>query len=152
MNIGKIRVSAADQWFSKCVRQRAGWKCERCGKDYSENRRGLSCSHVIGRAWLPTRFCPTNVTALCFGCHAIVTANPLEHIRVWAAARRRGLSTLDKLDEQALDEDVHKQVRSKEKHISKYYRETYREMVATGEKEFKEVDYDFCHKKQGGAV
>ena len=141
MNIGKIRVSAADQWFSKCVRQRAGWKCERCGSDKSDNTRALSCSHVIGRAWLPTRFSPMNVTALCLGCHSIVTSNPYEHLNLWSRLRKRGWAFLDELDKQANDEGIHDWVRSNEKLISKYYRDTYREMVATGKKDFEEVQY-----------
>ena len=40
-----IKITPADTAFSKCVKERADWKCERCGTQYQEGDRGLHCSH-----------------------------------------------------------------------------------------------------------
>lgn len=74
-----IKITPADSWFSKCVRQRANWCCENCGKQYDQSSTGLHCSHFHGRANWATRFHPDNARALCFGCHAYMGGNPYEH-------------------------------------------------------------------------
>ena len=66
-----IKISKHDKVFSQCIRERANWSCERCGKYYPEgSRMGLHNSHYYGRRKAATRFDPDNCNALCYGCHS----------------------------------------------------------------------------------
>lgn len=64
-----IKETPADLWFSRCVRERSNWTCERCGKHFTPPTQGLHCSHYKGRGSWSTRFDPLNAIALCYGCH-----------------------------------------------------------------------------------
>src|SRR3990167_8799398 len=64
-----IKIDKADKLFSQYIRQKAAWKCEYCGKDYSDNKQGLACSHYWGRRRENTRFDPDNCMALCYYHH-----------------------------------------------------------------------------------
>lgn len=68
-----IKITPADKWFSLCIRERAGWVCERCGV-MSDS---LQCAHVFGRGNKSVRLEPLNAFALCFTCHQYFTANPM---------------------------------------------------------------------------
>lgn len=68
--MGAIKVTPADSAFSKCVRERAEWKCEKCGTQYDESSNGLHCSHHHSRGNWSIRFDPLNAEALCYGCHS----------------------------------------------------------------------------------
>lgn len=74
-----IKITPADSSFSKCIRKRAHWRCERCGAAYTPSCTGLHCSHFHGRANWAVRFHPDNASALCMGCHSYFGANPHEH-------------------------------------------------------------------------
>ncbi len=66
-----IKRTPADIEFSKCVRERVNWTCEKCGKYFPEGSRGgLDCSHFYGRGSWEIRFDPLNAEALCYGCHS----------------------------------------------------------------------------------
>ena len=67
----KIKISQADRLFSKYIRTRDNWQCQRCKRIYPENSQGLHCSHYFGRGRWATRFHPDNCIALCFGCHRL---------------------------------------------------------------------------------
>ena len=72
-----IKISKQDKVFSQCIRERANWTCERCGKYYPEgNRQGLDASHLFGRRHSSTRWNPDNVFAHCRGCHQYLGSNP----------------------------------------------------------------------------
>lgn len=72
-----IKRDVCDDLFSKLVRERAGWKCECCGKYYPEgNRMGLHCSHYFGRRYKGTRWHPDNAWSHCYGCHAKFEGDP----------------------------------------------------------------------------
>lgn len=72
-----IKRDVCDDLFSKLVRERAGWKCESCGKYYEEgNRNGLHCSHYFGRRYRGTRWHPDNAWSHCYGCHAKFEGDP----------------------------------------------------------------------------
>jgi 5-methylcytosine-specific restriction endonuclease McrA len=75
----KIRIDKADQLFSKWIRTRDNWTCQRCKKKYEEGNAGLHNSHFYGRSHESTRFEPSNCDALCFGCHHYFTANPNDY-------------------------------------------------------------------------
>jgi hypothetical protein len=87
MSFGGIKVSVADSAFSKCVRERANWSCEKCGKGFPEgSRQGLHCSHYFGRRNASTRHEPINGFALCVGCHGYLGEHPHEHCE-WVKSR-----------------------------------------------------------------
>jgi len=81
-----MKISQADKWFSLCVRSRAGWRCEKCGKLYKRGDFGLHCSHFIGRGHYATRFEPLNAFAHCYGCHFRFETNPHEFV-AWVRER-----------------------------------------------------------------
>ena len=76
---GGLLITPADTYFSRCVRERAEWKCERCGTYYAPPTKALQCSHFEGRANWATRFEPLNALALCHGCHERLGSFRFEH-------------------------------------------------------------------------
>ena len=74
-----VKIDAADREFSRFIRTRDEWTCQKCGKFYPEGRRqGLHCSHIFSRRHQATRFYSGNAKALCFSCHQWYGGNPLE--------------------------------------------------------------------------
>ena len=74
-----IKIDPADKAFSECVRERAGWQCEGCSRQFSNEERGsLQCCHIYGRRHKSIRQEPLNAVAMCFKCHGHYTENPLE--------------------------------------------------------------------------
>jgi len=78
----KIKIDPLDALFSRYIRTRDGWTCQRCKKKYAPPTRALHCSHFHGRRKKSVRWDPENCTALCYGCHAHFTGNPELH-RIW---------------------------------------------------------------------
>lgn len=91
MSFGGIKRTPADDWFSKCIRARAGWACEHCGAQHDRSSRGLHCSHFHGRANWSIRFHPDNCASLCAGCHGLMEGNPLEHTEFFKTRLGEGL-------------------------------------------------------------
>lgn len=75
-----MKLTPADRWFSKCIKLRVNYVCERCGTQYQEGDRGLHCSHFIGRRNWAVRFDPANAFAHCFGCHQHLGENPAKFV------------------------------------------------------------------------
>ncbi len=75
-----VEINTADKHFSLYIRSKAGWRCERCGTQYTPPTTSLQCSHFQGRAKLATRFDPDNAFAHCAGCHRYFGANPYEFV------------------------------------------------------------------------
>lgn len=71
-----IKRTSADNWFSKCVRERADYFCQACGKQYDKSSMGLHCSHYFGRRNMGVRYDPLNAMAHCYGCHQKFGSNP----------------------------------------------------------------------------
>ena len=72
--MGGIKRTSADDWFSKCVRERANWTCEMCGTIHAEAQAtakcgGLYCSHLFSRGNWAVRFDPDNAFCHCTACH-----------------------------------------------------------------------------------
>jgi hypothetical protein len=67
----KIKLRKTDILFSKYIRKRDKFTCQRCGQVYPDGGRGLHCSHYWGRGRENTRFDPENCITLCWGCHRI---------------------------------------------------------------------------------
>lgn len=74
-----MKIRAVDTLFSKYIRTRDGWNCQRCGKKYTPPTGALHCSHYHGRRKESVRFDPENADAHCYGCHSFFEQNPNEH-------------------------------------------------------------------------
>ena len=72
-----IKISKQDRIFSKLIRERAGWKCERCNTQYDAHSSGLHCSHIFTRRAVGTRWLPDNACAQCYACHLWFGSNPI---------------------------------------------------------------------------
>jgi uncharacterized CHY-type Zn-finger protein len=96
-----MKTSQADKWFSLCIRSRANWKCEACGRQYKQGDLGLHCSHFIGRGHYATRFEPLNAFAHCYGCHSKFEGNP--HVFVDWVKSKRGIENYEIIIELSRD-------------------------------------------------
>ena len=90
-----VKIDVADQAFSKYIRTRDNWTCQRCNKRYEPPTNALQCSHFMGRGKENTRFEPDNADALCYGCHRYFTAQPALHL-AWQV-ERKGQERIDSL-------------------------------------------------------
>lgn len=81
-----MKRDKADREFSLLIRERAGWRCERCFTPYPPPTRALHCAHMFSRGKLSTRWDPENAAALCFGCHRWLDTHP-DLKRVWFRER-----------------------------------------------------------------
>ena len=91
----RIKIRKSDQVFSRYIRTRDNWKCQRCYKKYQEGDQGLHNSHFFGRACEATRFLGSNCDSLCFGCHQYFGANPAMYTE-WKV-KQMGEKQFDKL-------------------------------------------------------
>ncbi len=66
----KVKIYREDSLFSRYIRTRDKWRCQRCFTQYQEGDQGLQNSHFWGRGNWNTRFDSENCDALCYGCHA----------------------------------------------------------------------------------
>lgn len=73
-----MKRTAADIRFSKMIRERDGYTCQRCGAVHVPNSQGLHSAHCFGRGRLATRHDPDNACALCYGCHRFIDQNKAE--------------------------------------------------------------------------
>ena len=119
----RLKVTPADLWFSKCIREAAAWKCQCCGKQYEEGTQGLHCSHYFGRRANALRYCPDNAFAHCFGCHQRLGANP-DDFRRWVA-ERIGEGMIDVLREKREDIGLAKSIKKNLKDVAKHYKAEY---------------------------
>jgi len=119
-----VKISPADTAFSKCVRERNDWKCERCGKQHEKGSTGLHCSHIFGRRARTIRWCGDNAQALCFSCHQWFGANPADSA-LWLI-EILGQGHIDLLREKR--ENIVKVSKLEEKDIAKHYREQLKKM------------------------
>ena len=114
-----MKSSPADAAFSKCVRERAGFTCEKCGAVHDRSSTGLHCSHVFSRRHRTLRWCADNAQSLCYHCHAWFGGNPADS----------GLWVINLLGDghmAILREKMNSQVKVskiEEKEIAKHYRE-----------------------------
>ena len=122
----KLKRTAADKWFSDCVRLATNWTCEYCTRDYSDNRRALDCSHFYGRANYSLRFHPLNAFAHCMGCHRKLGENPALFAEY--AENQLGKHGLSILRELSQDTELGRLARKSQKEISDFYRKEFRTM------------------------
>lgn len=75
-----MKRDARDARFSKAIRERDRYTCQRCGAVHATNSMGLHSAHCFGRGKPATRFDPDNACALCYGCHSYLDSHPdLKH-------------------------------------------------------------------------
>ena len=125
-----LKYTPADKYFSWCVRERAEWTCERCGKIYVPPTVALQCAHYQTRDCWGTRLEPLNAFALCHGCHQYfdkgrrVEFDNL-HVRVFGSYAR------DIVREKAQDITIGKTAkRTKGKgEIARHYKSEYERML-----------------------
>ena len=120
----KVKLKQADIWFSKCIRERSNWTCERCGKYYpTKETRGLECSHFHSRAKWGVRFDPINCEALCTGCHMYLGGNPYIHNE--ERLIRNGQEALDRLLIRANSQNLGRLAKRAESDIAKHYKQQF---------------------------
>ena len=119
-----IKINSADSWFSKCVRERASWRCEACGQQYSIDSQGLHCSHLFSRRHRATRWDPNNAVAHCYGCHSRLGGNPIEFAR-WIITYL-GKEKAEKLERKK--NTIAKSRKSDIPKIAKHYRKEFNRM------------------------
>lgn len=124
--MGKVKIKTSDQVFSRCVRERAEWKCERCGAQHEEGSQGLHCSHFHGRGKWAIRFHPDNAASHCYGCHSYLGGNPSEHLK-WRT-EHLGEGMVEILQELANDTSLGRMAKRSEKEITAHYRAELKRM------------------------
>lgn len=132
----KPKVLDPDFFFSLCVRERANWTCESCGKKYEpfESGKGypanpgLHCSHFIGRANYAVRFDPMNANAHCYGCHAKFEGNP--HVFQEWKRIYLGDTSYEILIEKSINLMLGKQARKEKQLIAEHYKSEFEMMVS----------------------
>ena len=124
--MGGILRTPGDAAFSLCVRERAAWKCEKCGAQHLEKSMGLHCSHHAGfsRGNWATRFHPWAAEALCYGCHSHYGGTPDRNREVMTDAQEELLR--ERRDDRSLAR-MYRKTRGKGE-IAKHYREEYSRM------------------------
>ena len=130
----KIARLDPDIWFSLCVRERADWNCEACGKHYEPwytakglpANPGLHCSHYIGRGNYAVRFDPYNANAHCYGCHAKFEGNP--HAFMTWKFEKLGGHLYDILIEKSNSIELGKQARREKQEIAEHYKAEFERM------------------------
>ncbi len=75
----KLKIFPSDSIWSKYIRTRDNWTCQRCDKKYAPPTSALHCSHFWSRGAWSVRFDEKNCQALCYGCHSYLGGNPQEH-------------------------------------------------------------------------
>lgn len=70
----KQQVGMLDRRWSAYIRSLG--RCENCG-----TANELTCSHIVGRTYIKTRFDPRNLQALCFSCHGKMESQPIAFAR-----------------------------------------------------------------------
>ena len=94
-----IKRTKHDAVFSNLIRERAEWKCERCGTQYQPPTMGLHCAHLFTRRGRSTRWAPDGAIAACYGCHQYIDSHPAE--KEMLARRILGDGRYDLLTERA---------------------------------------------------
>ena len=146
--MGRLKIRADDTAFSLCVRERSGWRCERCGNQFQIGQaRGLDCSHYFSRKAYSTRHHPLNAFAHCRGCHQHLGSNPelfREHyIEVLGEENLETLKTIHN------DLTLGKRIKKCLPDITKHLRSEHEKQLALraegnpyGRAEFEAIPYD----------
>ncbi len=70
MSFFKVKLRKTDKLWSKYIRRRDNWTCQKCGRVYTGKKQNLGVSHYWGRGRENTRFDEDNCISLCsLPCH-----------------------------------------------------------------------------------
>jgi len=114
-----LKREPCDIQFSYCVRAKANWSCEHCGKSFGGTSPGLHCAHIHGRRHNSVRWSLDNAVSLCAYHHRYFTENPTEFF-MWLE-KHLGRWHLDVLLEKK--NAIFKGSKYIKKEVAGYYRE-----------------------------
>lgn len=128
-----MKLTTADIAFSRCIRERADWTCEKCNYVSAEGQatkkdKRMQCSHFIGRKHKVVRYDKDNAFCLCSTCHAVLEESPGEHTRFVESKLGEGLVDI-------LIEKKHQVFKppggwkKTEKEMAKHYRDEFNRML-----------------------
>ena len=138
--MNSIKTNSADVYFSLCVRERALFTCQYCGKYYQEgNRQGLHCSHLFSRRHYSIRYDPSNAFAHCFGCHNHLGGNPVIFSQ-WALGVL-GSDEIERLTALRLDTYTAKLIKKNIKDVAKFFKSEHEKMVKMREQGYKDLTF-----------
>ncbi len=124
--MGLIKITAADKWFSMCVRERSGWSCDRCGVKYQAPTQALHCAHWFSRGNWSVRFDPSNALAMDMGCHLYTGRERDEHRKLMLR-----YFTENELDRVEFDKNRPANgIKRRIAEIAKFYKAQYERMQA----------------------
>jgi len=92
----KIKICEADKEFSRAIKYRDNWTCQRCHRQHPIGSSLLQTSHYFGRIKESVRFDIENVDTLCFGCHQYSGSTDREEYRNFKI-KQLGQAGFDKL-------------------------------------------------------
>jgi hypothetical protein len=94
-----VKISKADSWFSKYIRERDLWVCQRCKRKYAPPTNALHCAHMHTRRNRSTRWDERNACALCYGCHQFIDSHPHDKVEFFRKLidKKFGKGQYDKL-------------------------------------------------------
>ena len=135
-----MKVTAADNAFSTCIKERVNWHCEKCNKEFPQGttvRGGLDCHHLITRGGWAVRYDPDNAVALCVHDHRVwAEGNPFE-VSEWAE-NKFGIVRINSIRRKAERVEIGKRAHREQREIAAHYRKelAYMQMVrAEGNRE-----------------
>lgn len=126
-----LKITPADKFFSLCVRERCGWICERCGKDYSSQAPTMAfhCSHYEGRGNWAVRLDSLDALGLCYGCHRLVGGRTIAHRDLYLKVMgREKLEILEELSRDVARYKMFRQTNGKGE-VAKHFKSEYFRMV-----------------------
>ena len=91
----RIRIDPLDELFSRYIRLRDNYTCQRCGV----KSKNVQCAHFHSRRKQQVRFDPDNACTLCMGDHLYLDSNPLEKVEFFQ--NRLGQVKFDLLNSRA---------------------------------------------------
>jgi hypothetical protein len=72
-----VKRDKLDILFSKLIRERSDYSCDRCHLNFRHETHGLQCSHFVTRGHHTLRWEPLNAAAHCISCHFKLGADPV---------------------------------------------------------------------------
>ena len=96
----KIKVDRLDNLWSRIIKERDGWRCQRCGGYYPHGGKGIQAAHIVSRRHANTRHELMNGVCLDTGCHLFFHAHPFEFVEF--AKKRLGTKKYEELRKKSL--------------------------------------------------
>jgi hypothetical protein len=80
-------LKKADTEYSKFLREKRGYRCEKCGYYEAPPTQRIQCSHYLGRSYKAIRFDDDNCDVLCATCHHVLEDAKQYEYREWKIAK-----------------------------------------------------------------